>query len=120
MISVTGFTAETIPTREQVKCAIDMIGACYLGPLCKDHTTHLICLDELSEKYRAASQWGSSIHCVTCYWLFDCLKYWKYMNEKEYSFHHDDGYSRNREEENEPIREEEQEVLQSPFDLSDK
>lgn len=43
VISVTGFTAETTPTREQVKSAIDTIGACYMGPLCKDHTTHLVC-----------------------------------------------------------------------------
>ena len=43
VISITGFTADTVPTREQVKCVIDTIGACYMGPLCKDYTTHLVC-----------------------------------------------------------------------------
>ena len=45
VISITGFSATTIPTRDELKIAIDAVGACYIGPLCKDYTTHLICGD---------------------------------------------------------------------------
>ena len=84
VISVTGFTSETIPTREQVKSAIDVVGACYLGPLCKDYTTHLICYDERSDKYQAVKSWGVNIHVVKCEWLFECMKRWERVDEAEY------------------------------------
>lgn len=86
MISVTGFTADTSPTREQVKCAIDMVGACYLGPLCKGQTTHLICMDPSSEKYKAVQSWDRPILCVNYHWLFDCLRDWRHADEASYSF----------------------------------
>ena len=84
VISVTGFTSETTPTREQVKSAIDVVGACYLGPLCKDYTTHLICYDERSDKYQAVKSWGVNIHVVKCEWLFECMKRWERVDEAEY------------------------------------
>ena len=43
VVSITGFSAKTKPTRDQIKCAIDILGCCYMGPLSKNHTTHLIC-----------------------------------------------------------------------------
>lgn len=46
VISITGFSMDSTPTREEVKCAIDTVGSCYMGPLCKDFTTHLICGNE--------------------------------------------------------------------------
>ena len=84
VISVTGFTSETTPTREQVKSAIDVVGACYMGPLCKDYTTHLICYDEQSAKYQAVKSWGVNIHVVKCEWLFECMKRWERVDEAEY------------------------------------
>lgn len=46
LISITGFSTTTTPTRDELKIAIDTVGACYIGPLCKDYTTHLICGEE--------------------------------------------------------------------------
>ena len=85
VISVTGFTDETTPTRDQIKKAIDIAGGCYLGPLCKGHTTHLICLDQTSEKYKAVLLWDSEVKCISVDWLFDCVKEWKYLDENLYS-----------------------------------
>ena len=85
VISVTGFTDETTPTRDQIKKAIDIAGGCYLGPLCKGHTTHLICLDQTSEKYKAVLLWDSEVKCISVDWLFDCVKEWKYLDEDLYS-----------------------------------
>lgn len=84
MISVTGFTSESVPTREQVKCAIDMVGACYMGPLCKDYTTHLVCLNTESDKYRATTTWKTGIFVVRADWLLESIKKWERMNEKDY------------------------------------
>ena len=85
VISVTGFTDETTPTRDQIKKAIDIAGGCYLGPLCKGHTTHLICLDQTSEKYEAVLLWDSEVKGISVDWLFDCVKEWKYLDEDLYS-----------------------------------
>ena len=100
-----------------MKCAIDMVGACYLGPLCKGQTTHLICLDPSSEKYRAVKMWDTPIVCVNYHWLFDCLKHWRHEDEARYSFKNMDEVSTEDEEE---CQNEEKEVIQSLFDLSDK
>lgn len=95
MISVTGFTADTYPTREEVKCAIDTMGACYLGSLCKDISTHLVCANNSrkrliihlisSDKYHAAALWKGSLKIVRVEWLLACLRQWKRVNEDEYS-----------------------------------
>ncbi len=45
VICVSGFSNETTPSREQVKNLIDMVGGCYMGPLCRNYTTHLVCLN---------------------------------------------------------------------------
>ena len=92
VISVTGFTDETTPTRDQIKKAIDIAGGCYLGPLCKGHTTHLICLDQTSENYKAVLSWNSEVKCISVNWLFDCVKEWKYLNEDLYSLSQSNSY----------------------------
>ena len=92
VISVTGFTDETTPTRDQIKKAIDIAGGCYLGPLCKGHTTHLICLDQTSEKYKAVLSWNSEVKCISVNWLFDCVKEWKYLNEDLYTLSQSNSY----------------------------
>ena len=119
-VSVTGFTNETTPTREQIELAVEAIGACYLTVLSTEHTTHLICLDTSSEKYKAVKMCGSSIQCVNYHWVFDCLKEWKHQDEKKYSFRDEDEVSTDEEEEKEDRSKEEEEALQSLFDLSDK
>ena len=100
---MTGFIAETTPTREEVKCAIDTMGACYLGSLCKDLSTHLICANTMrkemiidlicSDKYHAASLWKGHLKIVRVAWLFACLRQWRRVNEDDYSMDesfHDD------------------------------
>lgn len=91
VISVTGFTSESVPTREQVKCAIDMVGACYMGPLCKDYTTHLVCLNTESDKYRATTTWKTSIHVVRAEWLLECIKKWERVDEKDFVLREEKG-----------------------------
>ena len=92
---MTGFTNDTNPTREEVKSAIDTMGACYLGSLCKDLSTHLICANTMrkgkmllmicSDKFRAASLWNGKLKVVRVEWLFACLQQWKRVNEDDYS-----------------------------------
>ena len=85
VISVTGFDATTSPTRKQLRRAIAMIGGCYIGPMSRERTTHLICRSRSSsaQKYGRAAEWGISI--VNVRWVFDCLKYWKRVDEREYA-----------------------------------
>ncbi|KNB42549.1 hypothetical protein JH06_3800 [Blastocystis sp. subtype 4] len=84
IISITGFSMDSSPTREEVKCAIDTVGGCYMGPLCKDFTTHLICGNEQSDKYVAARLWKSNLKIVSVEWLLACLKTWSRVDEESY------------------------------------
>ena len=89
MITVTGFTNNSHPTRDEVKAAIEMCGACYLGSLCKDITTHLLVLEGMdlknSVKYNATIGWGHSVQIVHSGWLFACLQQWRYLPEQSFS-----------------------------------
>ena len=63
-----------------------------MGALCKDYTTHLICLDNKSEKYNAVKSWqSSSIVCVSYKWLLDCLTAWRKVDERKYIIGSEEG-----------------------------
>lgn len=89
VITVTGFTNDSHPTRDDVKAAIEMAGACYLGSLCKDITTHLLVLEGMdlkkSVKYNATIGWDHSVRVVHSGWLFACLQQWRYLPEQSFS-----------------------------------
>lgn len=121
VISVTGFNNETKPTREQIKTAVETVGACYLTALSREYTTHLICLNTSSEKYKTVQMWNANIVCVTFNWIMDCLKEWKHQDEKSYLCRNEDEVSTDDEDEDSEDRQkEEEEALQNLFDLSDK
>ena len=94
VICVSGFSSESSPTREQVKNMIDMIGACYMGPLCRNYTTHLVCLNRdrwswrekvtSSDKCVAAREWGPTIRIVRVEWLMACIREWRFVDESEF------------------------------------
>ena len=94
VICVSGFSSESSPTREQVKNMIDMIGACYMGPLCRNYTTHLVCLNRdrwswrekvtSSDKCVAAREWGPTIRIVRVEWLMACIREWRFVDEGEF------------------------------------
>lgn len=94
VICVSGFSSESSPTREQVKNMIDMIGACYMGPLCRNYTTHLVCQNcdrwswrekvTSSDKCVAAREWGPTIRIVRVEWLMACIREWRFVDEGEF------------------------------------
>ena len=94
VICVSGFSSESSPTREQVKNMIDMIGACYMGPLCRNYTTHLVCQNcdrwswremmTCSDKCVAAREWGPTIRIVRVEWLMACIREWRFVDEGEF------------------------------------
>ena len=94
VICISGFSSESSPTREQVKNMIDMIGACYMGPLCRNYTTHLVCQNcdrwswrekvTSSDKCVAAREWGPTIRIVRVEWLMACIREWRFVDEGEF------------------------------------
>ena len=95
VICVSGFSNETTPSREQVKNLIDMVGGCYMGPLCRNYTTHLVCLNDArwvcceevmgSDKVTAAREWGDTIRVVSVEWLLACVREWRRVSEEEFA-----------------------------------
>ena len=94
VICVSGFSNETTPSREQVKNLIDMVGGCYMGPLCRNYTTHLVCLNDArwvcceevmsSDKVMAAREWGDAIRVVSVEWLLACVREWRRVSEEAF------------------------------------
>ena len=95
VICVSGFSNETTPSREQVKNLIDMVGGCYMGPLCRNYTTHLVCLNYTrwvcceevmgSDKVTAAREWGDAIRVVSVEWLLACVREWRRVSEEAFA-----------------------------------
>ena len=95
VICVSGFSNETTPSREQVKNLIDMVGGCYMGPLCRNYTTHLVCLNYTrwvcceevmgSDKVTAAREWGDTIRVVSVEWLLACVREWRRVSEEGFA-----------------------------------
>ena len=95
VICVSGFSNETTPSREQVKNLIDMVGGCYMGPLCRNYTTHLVCLNYTrwvcceevmgSDKVTAAREWGDTIRVVSVEWLLACVREWRRVKEEGFA-----------------------------------
>ena len=73
VISITGFSPDSSPSRETLKSAIDAIGACYLGPLCRGVTTHLLCRCASGAKVEAAAQWGE-MPLLRAEWVLTSLR----------------------------------------------
>ncbi|DBA02892.1 TPA: hypothetical protein N0F65_005919 [Lagenidium giganteum] len=83
VITLSGFTSRTRPSREDIQVAIHATGACVLPVLSRAHSTHLLCFEAKGEKYKKAKSWGFR-NILPHKWLFDCLSEWKYLSEEGY------------------------------------
>jgi hypothetical protein len=57
VITLSGYTSRTQPTRDQVQIAISATGACMLPVLSRTHSTHLLCYEPAGEKFKKAKSW---------------------------------------------------------------
>ena len=83
VISITGFSPDSSPSRETLKSAIDAVGACYLGPLCRGVTTHLLCRCASGAKVEAAAQWGE-VPLLRAEWVLTSLREGKRAEEGDF------------------------------------
>ena len=57
VITLSGYSSQSSPTREELQIAIHATGACLLPVLSRAHSTHLLCHDASGEKYKRALSW---------------------------------------------------------------
>lgn len=57
VVTLSGYTSRTQPTRDQVQIAISATGACMLPVLSRTHSTHLLCYEPVGEKFKKAKSW---------------------------------------------------------------
>lgn len=57
VITLSGYSSRTTPTREDIQIAIHATGACMLPVLSRTHSTHLLCFEPSGEKYKKAQSW---------------------------------------------------------------
>uniref|UniRef100_K3WPT0 BRCT domain-containing protein n=1 Tax=Globisporangium ultimum (strain ATCC 200006 / CBS 805.95 / DAOM BR144) TaxID=431595 RepID=K3WPT0_GLOUD len=57
VITLSGYSSRTTPTREDIQIAIHATGACMLPVLSRTHSTHLLCYEPKGEKYKKAQSW---------------------------------------------------------------
>lgn len=57
VITLSGYSSRSSPTREELQIAIHATGACLLPVLSRTHSTHLLCYEASGEKYNKALSW---------------------------------------------------------------
>lgn len=57
VVTLSGYSSRTSPTREEVQIAIHAAGACMLPVLSRTHSTHLLCVESKGEKFKKAQSW---------------------------------------------------------------
>lgn len=57
VITLSGYTSRTSPSREEVQVAISSTGACMLPVLSRTNSTHLLCYEPVGEKFKKAKTW---------------------------------------------------------------
>lgn len=57
VITLSGYSSRTTPTREDIQIAIHATGACMLPVLSRTHSTHLLCFEAKGEKFKKAQSW---------------------------------------------------------------
>ncbi|OQS07504.1 hypothetical protein THRCLA_00481 [Thraustotheca clavata] len=83
IVTLSGFTARTTPSRDDMQAIIRLSGACWLPVLSRSHTTHLICLEPTGEKYKKSLTWNCQ-NIVKFEWILQCVKQWEYVSEDNY------------------------------------
>ncbi|KDO23569.1 hypothetical protein SPRG_10764 [Saprolegnia parasitica CBS 223.65] len=85
IITLSGFTVRSTPSRDDMQAMIRLVGACWLPVLSRSHTSHLICFEASGEKYQRARTWDLQ-NVVTFEWILECVKQWRYVPEAEFSW----------------------------------
>uniref|UniRef100_A0AAV1USM8 BRCT domain-containing protein n=1 Tax=Peronospora matthiolae TaxID=2874970 RepID=A0AAV1USM8_9STRA len=75
VITLSGYSSQSSPTREELQIAIHATGACLLPVLSRTHSTHLLCHDATGEKYKRALSWRFD-NVLSHKWVFACLSKW--------------------------------------------
>lgn len=57
VITLSGYSSRTTPTREDIQIAIHATGACMLPVFSRTHSTHLLCYEPKGEKFKKAQSW---------------------------------------------------------------
>ncbi|OQR97717.1 hypothetical protein ACHHYP_10085 [Achlya hypogyna] len=85
IVTLSGFTARSTPSRDDMQAIIRLTGACWLPVLSRSHTTHLICLEPTGEKYKRAITWSCQ-NVVKLEWILQCVKQWRYLPEADFTW----------------------------------
>ncbi|RLN51411.1 hypothetical protein BBJ29_000640 [Phytophthora kernoviae] len=83
VITLSGYTSRTSPTREELQIAIHATGACVLPVLSRTHSTHLLCHEASGEKYKKALSWRFE-NILSHEWIFECLSKWEHVAENTF------------------------------------
>ncbi|KAG7392464.1 hypothetical protein PHYBOEH_006345 [Phytophthora boehmeriae] len=85
VITLSGYTSRTSPTREELQIAIHATGACMLPVLSRTHSTHLLCHEASGEKYKKALSWRFE-NILSHEWIFECLSKWDHVAENAFRY----------------------------------
>ncbi|ETV79057.1 hypothetical protein H257_07822 [Aphanomyces astaci] len=85
VITLSGFSARSSPTRDDIQALVRLSGACYLSVLSRSHTTHLLCLEPTGEKFKRSIAWGLT-NVVKLEWLVQSVQQWQKGPEATYSW----------------------------------
>eukprot|EP00742_Colponemidia_sp_Colp-10_P006985 GILJ01007498.1.p1 GENE.GILJ01007498.1~~GILJ01007498.1.p1 ORF type:complete len:722 (-),score=89.31 GILJ01007498.1:318-2483(-) len=83
IVSISGYTKTSSPSRSLVKAMVHASGACLAGPLSTQHT-HLILQSATGDKFIKAQEWN--VQCVSHQWMEACLRHWKRLPETDYVY----------------------------------
>ncbi|KAF0720789.1 Aste57867_68 [Aphanomyces stellatus] len=85
VITLSGFSARSNPSRDDIQALIRLTGACHLSVLSRSHTTHLLCVEATGEKYKRSVAWGMA-NVVKYEWLVECVRQWTKAPESDFSW----------------------------------
>ncbi|KAI9906915.1 hypothetical protein PsorP6_003971 [Peronosclerospora sorghi] len=85
IVTLSGYSSRSTPTREELQIAIHATGACLLPVLSRTHSTHLVCYEATGEKYQKALSWGFN-NVLSHEWVFACLSKWQHVAEDTFRY----------------------------------
>ncbi|RMX69380.1 hypothetical protein DD238_001320 [Peronospora effusa] len=85
VITLSGYSSRSSPTREELQIAVHATGACLLPVLSRMHSTHLLCYEDSGEKYKKALSWRFD-NVLNHEWVFACLSKWEHVAEDTFRY----------------------------------
>ncbi|CAH0477185.1 unnamed protein product [Peronospora belbahrii] len=85
VITLSGYSSRSSPTREELQIAIHATGACLLPVLSRTYSTHLLCYEGSGEKYKKALSWRFN-NVLSHEWIFACLSKWVHVAEDAFRY----------------------------------